>query len=389
MHIYLVGGAIRDRLLGLPVHERDWVVTGATPEEMRALGYLPLDGVFPVFRHPETGDEYALARVEVKRGSGHRGFSFHCGPDVTLEQDLARRDLTVNAIAEDENGAFIDPFGGLTALRERRLHHITPAFADDPLRLLRAARFAAHLAHLGFSIDASTMAIMKQMARAPDTATLSAARVWREMNFALRSSTPAVFFEVLYECGASETLMPSLPQQSIAPDAGPLRALKTAATLSDAPDVRLAVLAAACISQTPETDVRSIIAPLGAPRAVQRTIVRVAAITAALPRRQPLTAQDCLNVIEAGDGIRQPEEFRRVLPAICALFDENASGLVLHRTLLNAHVVATSVQKTDPSLGGLKGAEYGRALRELRLNAVSSALTNHARDEAVNRTSKQ
>ena len=163
MQIYKVGGAVRDRLLGRPVSEIDWVVVGASAEEMAALGYRPVGADFPVFLHPQTGEEYALARTERKSGRGYGGFTFHASPEVTLEQDLLRRDLTINAMAEDEHGQVIDPYGGLGDLQARVLRHVAPAFAEDPLRVLRVARFAARYAPLGFTVAPETLALMRQL----------------------------------------------------------------------------------------------------------------------------------------------------------------------------------------------------------------------------------
>ena len=215
--IYLVGGAVRDRLLGLPVVDRDWVVVGATPEDMVAQGFEPLPGDFPVFRHPDTGEEYALARRETKTGSGYHGFSVETGPDVTLEEDLARRDLTINAMAEDEQGNVIDPFDGREDLDLGLLRHVTPAWVEDPVRMLRIARFAARFAPWGFRVAHGTHGLMKKMAASGELAHLQGARVRQEMEKALMTDRPWRFFQVLHACGALEQLFPvlarGLPQQ--------------------------------------------------------------------------------------------------------------------------------------------------------------------------------
>jgi tRNA nucleotidyltransferase (CCA-adding enzyme) len=208
---YLVGGAVRDRLLGLPVRERDWVVVGATPEAMLAQGYRPVGRDFPVFLHPETGEEHALARTERKSGHGYHGFVFHADTSVTLEQDLQRRDLTVNAIAEDEHGRLIDPCGGQADLAARRLRHVSPAFAEDPLRVLRVARFAARLAPQGFGVAPETRALMARMVTEGEVAHLVPERVWRETARALLdAATPSVYFQILRDCGALAVLFPEL-----------------------------------------------------------------------------------------------------------------------------------------------------------------------------------
>ena len=202
MRILKVGGAVRDALLGRPIRERDWVVLGGSPEALQALGYRPVGRDFPVFLHPETGEEYALARTERKVREGHQGFTFHTAPDVTLEADLARRDLTINAMAVDEEGVLIDPYGGLGDLHRRVLHHVSPAFQEDPLRVLRVARFAAQLAPYGFTLAPETQALMTTMARSGELGSLSRERCWRELEKALAVSGAPAFFSVLQACEA-------------------------------------------------------------------------------------------------------------------------------------------------------------------------------------------
>jgi tRNA nucleotidyltransferase (CCA-adding enzyme) len=205
--IYRVGGSVRDELLGRKVADRDFVVVGATPEQMTAAGYRPVGSDFPVFLHPQTNDEYALARTERKSGRGYRGFVFHTTPDVTLEADLARRDLTINAIARDDDGTLIDPHGGVADLRAGILRHVSPAFAEDPLRVLRVARFAARF---GFSVAPETEALLREIAAGGELATLTAERVWQELAKALMEARPSLFFEVLRRCGALGQLLPEV-----------------------------------------------------------------------------------------------------------------------------------------------------------------------------------
>ena len=194
MKTYLVGGAVRDKLLGIPVKDRDWVVVGTTPDEMLNKGFKPVGKDFPVFLHPETKGEYALTRTERKSGKGYKGFTFHTSSDVTLEEDLQRRDLTINAIAEDENGNLIDPYAGEVDLQEKMLRHVSPAFVEDPLRVLRIARFAATL---GFKIAPETMALLKEIADSDELDALVAERVWTEMERALAGKYPARFILAL------------------------------------------------------------------------------------------------------------------------------------------------------------------------------------------------
>lgn len=210
MQTYLVGGAVRDRLLGKPVVDRDFVVVGATPDELLALGYLPVGKDFPVFLHPKTREEHALARTERKSGRGYHGFAFDTDPSVTLEQDLERRDLTINAMAEDTDGAVIDPFGGRRDLANRVLRHVSPAFAEDPVRILRIARFAARFAPLGFNIAEETLALMRDMVAASEVDHLVAERVWAETRKALAEPVPSAFVRSLRACGALKVLFPEV-----------------------------------------------------------------------------------------------------------------------------------------------------------------------------------
>lgn len=210
MKTYLVGGAVRDALLNLPVKDKDWVVVGASPEEMLSQGYEQVGRDFPVFLHPETHQEYALARTERKSGSGYTGFVCYSAPDVTLEQDLQRRDLTINAIAQDEQGRLYDPYGGKADLDQRLLRHVSAAFNEDPLRVLRVARFAARFAHLNFVVAEETQALMRWMAESGELNTLTPERVWKETEKALETRNPQVYFQVLRDCGALAVLFPEL-----------------------------------------------------------------------------------------------------------------------------------------------------------------------------------
>lgn len=253
MKIYLVGGAVRDGLLKLPVKDKDWVVVGTTPQQMLDEGYEQVGKDFPVFLHPQTHEEYALARTERKSGQGYTGFTCYSAPDVTLEQDLLRRDLTINAIAQDENGEIIDPYNGLVDLERRLLRHVSPAFNEDPLRVLRVARFAARYAHLNFQIAPETLALMREMTDNGEIAHLTAERVWKETENALTSRNPQVFFAVLRECSALKVLFPEIDALYGVPapakwhpeiDTGihTLMTLSIAAQLSPEVDVRFATL---------------------------------------------------------------------------------------------------------------------------------------------------
>ena len=253
MKTYLVGGAVRDELLDYPHKEKDWVVVGATPEDMLAAGFQQVGKDFPVFLHPETKEEYALARTERKTSPGYKGFDVHATPDVTLEQDLLRRDLTINALAKDEAGEIIDPFNGLQDIHDRILRHVSPAFAEDPVRILRVARFAARYLHLGFIVADETMQLMKQMVEDGEVDALVPERVWQEMEKALGERSPSRFIEVLRDCGALERILPELDRLFGVPqpeehhpevDTGihTLMVLQQACRLSDDTGVRFAAL---------------------------------------------------------------------------------------------------------------------------------------------------
>lgn len=210
MKTYLVGGAVRDELLGYPFKEKDWVVVGATIDDMITAGYQQVGKDFPVFLHPKTKEEHALARTERKTAAGYKGFEVHASPEVTLEEDLIRRDLTINAIAKDETGKFIDPYDGITDIDNKILRHVSDAFAEDPVRILRIARFMARYAHLGFSVASDTMVLMQNMVAAGEVDALVPERVWQEMEKALSERTPMSFIETLRECGALKRILPEL-----------------------------------------------------------------------------------------------------------------------------------------------------------------------------------
>jgi tRNA nucleotidyltransferase (CCA-adding enzyme) len=253
MNIYLVGGAVRDRLLDYPVFERDWLVVGATPEQMLEQGFRPVGKDFPVFLHPQTHEEYALARTERKTAHGYKGFAVDANPAVSLDEDLLRRDLTINAMALSEDDELFDPYGGQQDLQKRLLRHVSPAFTEDPVRILRVARLAARYAHLGFTVAEETRQLMQDMVRSGEADHLVAERVWAELYKALREKTPAAFFETLKACGALAVIFPEIdalfgvpqpPKYHPEIDTGVhcLMTLTQAAKLSAKPEVRLAAV---------------------------------------------------------------------------------------------------------------------------------------------------
>ena len=253
MKTYLVGGAVRDELLGYPFKERDWVVVGASVDDMLAAGFQQVGKDFPVFLHPDTKEEYALARTERKTAAGYKGFDVHASPDVTLEEDLIRRDLTINAIAKDEDGEIIDPYNGVRDIEHRLLRHVSSAFSEDPVRILRIARFLARYHHLGFGIADETMQLMNDMVAAGEVDALVPERVWQEMKKALSEKTPTAFINALKDCGALKRILPELDRLFGVPqpeqhhpeiDTGihTLMVLEQACKLSSETDVRFAAL---------------------------------------------------------------------------------------------------------------------------------------------------
>jgi len=327
---YRVGGSVRDELLGRPLADRDYVVVGATPDELLARGFRPVGRDFPVFLHPDTGEEYALARTERKTDRGHRGFRFHASPSVTLEEDLARRDLTINAMARAEDGTLIDPFGGANDLRAGVLRHVGPAFAEDPLRVLRVARFAARL---GFEVAPETEAMMRAMAVGGELATLTAERVWQEFARALMESTPSRFFAVLRRCGALSRLLPEVDalfgvsgERSIDAGVHSMRALDYAAERGEPLAVRYAVLALNLArplhGRTPGAHglrrAAMLSRRLKAP-ADCRELARLAArYGSTVDRATDLAPAALLDLLLTADALRRPERLEQLVRACAA-----------------------------------------------------------------------
>jgi tRNA nucleotidyltransferase (CCA-adding enzyme) len=288
---YVVGGAVRDELLGLPVQDRDHVVVGSTPEEMERLGYKPVGKDFPVFLHPETHEEYALARTERKSGRGYKGFTVQASPEVTLEEDLKRRDLTINAMAKADDGTIIDPFGGRNDLKKRVLRHVSEAFAEDPVRILRTARFAARF---GFSIAAETMTLMKRMVESGETDYLVPERVWQEFSKGLMEDEPERMFEVLEATGLQQKLFPELRER--VGISGPL-------------PVRFARLA----WPLKESAVQALCERLKPPGEVRELALLACRNRVALRASRLATPEALLELLKRTDGFRRPERFRQLV----------------------------------------------------------------------------
>ena len=400
MEVYLVGGAVRDALLGLPVGERDWVVVGASPEDMEQLGYRAVGRDFPVFLHPETHEEYALARTERKVGRGYRGFEVHCAPDVTLEDDLRRRDLTINAMARDAGDRLVDPYGGRADIEHKLLRHVSEAFAEDPVRILRVARFAP----LGFSVAPATVALMRSMVDSGEVDALVPERVWQETHKALTEPRPDAFLAVLRDCGALARIFPELdalwgvpqpPRWHPEIDTGVhmLLVMQAAARLTDNPRVRFAALLHDLgKGETPpdawprhighEDRGARLVRQLSDRLRVPTDFRHLAELTARwhglAHRALELKASTILQLLEHCDALRRPDRFREFLLACEADFRGRTgwegrsypeSGL-----LAAALDAALAVTVDASERRGLTGEQIGEALRKKRLNAIGAAV---------------
>ena len=301
MKVYQVGGSVRDELLGLPVQDRDWVVVGSDPEEMARVGFRPVGADFPVFLHPRTHEEYALARTERKTAPGYKGFAFHAAPDVTLEQDLARRDLTINAMARDEHGALVDPYGGEADLRARVLRHVGAAFPEDPVRILRVARFAARF---GFSVAPETLGLMRRMVDAGEADALVPERVWQELARGLLENSPSRMLAVLRECGALARVLPELDRSFDRPEVPE----RLAARLEHAAErgYGLAVRFALLVLDLPGSEAQALAARVNAPGEC-RELAALAIRERALDEAIGLDAEATLALLVRADAFRRPE----------------------------------------------------------------------------------
>lgn len=376
MDIYQVGGAVRDRLLGIPVYDHDWVVVGAEIEQMLELGYRPVGKDFPVFLHPQTHEEYALARTERKSGRGYTGFQFHAATDVSLEQDLLRRDLTINAIAADSDGTLIDPYGGQKDLARRRLRHVSPAFAEDPLRVLRVARFLAKLYRFGFSIDPATLTLMRELSANGELQALSAERVWKETERALGEANPEQYFISLARCGALQQLMSELAEAlpEIEPEIKTVpsgfQPLIHACTLSTQTAVRWAVL---CSAVTDPASLERLQIRLRIPRLFRDTALLLGRYQPLLTA--PLTADRVLAIYQGLDLQRRPERLTPFIEGCQAI-----AGISLEQPFPLAEqlqALFTLIVQIQPRLlvnEGFKGAELGLELHRRQWAVVDKAL---------------
>jgi tRNA nucleotidyltransferase (CCA-adding enzyme) len=401
MQVYLVGGAVRDALLGLTVKERDWVVVGGTREELLRLKYREVGRDFPVFLHPETHEEHALARLERKVGPGYRGFSVDFGPEVTLEEDLARRDLTINAIAQSADGTLVDPFGGRRDLSARVLRHVSAAFVEDPVRVLRVARFAARFAPLGFQVAPQTLALMRAMVERGEIHALVPERVWQETEKALRELKAAEFFKVLRECGALQPVYPEIdalfgvPQPAqwhpeIDTGVHTLMVLEQAALLSSDPVVRFAALVHDLGTGTTPCDewpshrgheersvslIEALSLRLRLPGEYRDLGVIVARYHGIVHRAFELKPKTILEFMERADAFRRPERFAQALLA-CEADSRGRTGLETvpypqREYLQTARAAAAAIKPSPEEIATLAGEKIAQRVHQRRVEAIA------------------
>lgn len=401
MKIYRVGGAVRDKLLGYPSSENDWVVVGASPAQLEALGYTPVGKDFPVFLHPHTKEEYALARTERKTGRGYGGFTFYCGEEVTLEEDLQRRDLSINAMAEDDQGNIIDPYGGQADLAARLLRHVSPAFVEDPVRVLRIARFAARYHRLGFRVADETLALMRTMVDNGEVDHLVKERIWKETERAMTEAAPQVFVQVLRDCGALARLMPELdrlfgvpqrPEHHPEVDSGihALMSLETAARLSPTSLVRFATLIHDLgKGLTPEEEwprhighetrslplVEALCERLGAPRDYRELALRVAEFHTHAHRALELKPSTLLKLLKQLDAFRRPQRWEDFI--LCCEADARGRTGFEERDYPQANYLRTAlanckaIDQKAIADAGFSGLAFGKELDRQRLARLS------------------
>ncbi|MEI7429433.1 MAG: multifunctional CCA addition/repair protein [Betaproteobacteria bacterium] len=402
MQIYTVGGAVRDELLGLPVRDRDYVVVGGSPEQMLAKGFRPVGKDFPVFLHPQTHEEYALARTERKAGHGYTGFSFHAAPDVALEDDLARRDLTINAIARADDGTLTDPFGGVTDLEARVLRHVGSAFVEDPVRILRVARFAARFNE--FTVAPETLELMCQMVNNGEVDHLVAERVWQELAKGLMEARPSRMIQVLRECGALEKLMPELDRLFGVPqradfhpevDTGVhvMMALDHAAQCGYALPVRFSVLLhdlgkgltpLADLPRHPGHEGRSVklvnelCARFRTPSECRDLALLVARFHGDIRRGRELRASTVVRLLESADALRRPQRFEQLLQACACDFHGRLGWETKPLPDPDLFVRALAAAKAVDAAGIARScngtAQIAERLHAARVDAVKQAL---------------
>ncbi|WP_422138847.1 hypothetical protein [Endozoicomonas sp. ALC020] len=375
MDIFLVGGAVRDRLLGLPLKDHDWVVVGSSPEQMTEQGFQPVGQDFPVFLHPDTKEEYALARTERKSGHGYTGFVFHTAPDVTLEEDLIRRDLTINAMAQDDLGNIYDPYGGQKDLEQKLLRHVSPAFQEDPLRILRVARFAARFHHLGFRVAPETLELMSSMIDRGEASYLVPERIWQETTRALSEPDPEIFFEVLSECHAINAVMPEWAPFLRENSTG-IKALRTAAIQQASCDVRFAVTFAS------EKELsRDLLTALSKRLKTPSQFSELASLTFQhsaylIEHAEALEAEQLMILFENTDAFRRSERFDAFLKASrCIAVAQKKTLSESHQSQIKSLLsLCLSTNAKEIVARGFKGKAIGEELRKTRVLRMQEQL---------------
>lgn len=356
MEIFLVGGAVRDELLGKPIKERDWVVVGATPEEMIAKGYQPVGKDFPVFLHPKTHEEYALARTERKTGKGYKGFHFYATPNVTLTEDLIRRDLTINAMAKNNaTGEIIDPYHGQTDLTQKIFRHVSNAFAEDPVRILRVARFACVLPD--FHVHPETNTLMQQMVQSGEIDALVSERIWKEFSRALIAEKPQRFFDVLKNCGALDILFPEFKSHL------DLTALNNAVTIDAPATVRFAAL----LHYLSQSDIQSICKRFRVPSEFSELALLVSKFFDRYRDLNTKNAEELLFILKSIDAFRRSERFAQWM-MVCEVID----GKHNHSAVLLRALAAAKQVDIQPLIAqNLQGKAFADKLQELQLKAIA------------------
>jgi tRNA nucleotidyltransferase (CCA-adding enzyme) len=364
MKIYNVGGAVRDQLLGLAVTDRDYVVVGSTPAEMIKLGYKPVGRDFPVFLHPQTKDEYALARTERKTARGYHGFEFHAAPEVTLEEDLARRDLTINAIAQDETGNIIDPFDGVADLRAGILRHVGPAFAEDPVRILRVARFAARF---GFAIAPATVELMRGMVASGEAAALVAERVWQELARGLMERRPSRMFRTMHECGALAVILPELA--AIIASGRVLEVLDDSAARELGLSSRFALLA----MHAGEGAIATLCSRLRVPEECRELALLAARQGAGICAASDAPAEQLVELLQATDALRRPARFAQLLE-VCVVDAASSTTTAAEKRLRVALAASRAVDAGAIAKDCKDPSQIKTQVTQARVAAVSHAL---------------
>ncbi len=362
MKIYLVGGAVRDQLLNYPFEERDWVVVGASPKQMVKQGFKPVGKDFPVFLHPETNEEYALARTERKTAPGYKGFIFHTDPSVTLEEDLKRRDLTINAIAQDSKGCLIDPYGGQHDIQEKILRHVSSAFLEDPVRILRVSRFTSRYHHLGFKIAKETIELMRTMVKQRETQHLVAERVWQETYKALTEKSPAQFLTSLKDCKALNDIFPELTEPLFSKS---LINLQNMALQTENPEMRFAAL---CYSLE-ATTIEKLCKRLSTPNHFRELAVLIRQHALNMQLTHQLSAISITKLLQDIDANRKTERFQKALNGINWVLNGSkpSNFIVFWQTALHYF------QQVDPQKLIAKGytkAALGEAIAQERLQQI-------------------